>query len=1347
MTAWTPVGLARDHTAGGLTTGELYTFEVRAVNGEGAGPAARTQSRAAGRPSVPQALDAAAEDGRVVLQWSAPADSGNSDIETYWVRHAEGASMPQDTVWSRVGLETEHTVSRLANGALHTFEVQAVNRQGAGPAAQIQATPEATTDPEPPIEPTPVTVPSAPEGLSATAADGTVTLSWSAPADTGDSNLVTYQVRYAEGASVPQDRSWFLVGLATGYTATGLANGVQHSFEVRAVNGEGAGPAAQVQATPEATTEPEPPIEPAPATVPSAPQAVYVVWSLNYGNVRMSWQTPADTGGSEVVRYEVRHAEGASVPADAAWTPVGLETEHTAAGLTAGGLYTFEVRAVNGEGAGPAAQIQSRVVGRPSVPQALDAAAEDGRVVLQWSTPADTGDSNLVTYQVRHAEGASVPQDKSWLSVGLATEHTVTGLANGVQHSFEVRAVNGKGAGPAAQVQATPEATTEPEPPIEPTPATVPSAPEGLSATAADGTVTLSWSAPADTGGSEVVRYELRHAEGASVPADAAWTPVGLATEHTATGLANGAQHSFEVRAANGEGAGPAAQVQATPEATTEPEPPVEPTPATVPSAPEGLSATAADGTVTLSWSAPADTGGSEVVRYELRHAEGASVPAKTAWTPVGLETEHTATGLANGAQHSFEVRAVNGEGAGPAAQVQATPEATTEPEPPIEPTPATVPSAPEGLSATAADGTVTLSWSAPADTGSSEVVRYELRHAEGASVPADAAWTPVGLETEHTATGLANGAQHSFEVRAVNGEGAGPAAQVQAMPATAPSAPEGLSATAVDARVVLSWSAPADTGGSKMVRYEMRLAEGASVPAATAWTSVGMATEHTATGLANGAQHSFEVRAVNGEGAGPAAQVQAMPRANGAAKVFAPAKEWNARFGRTVADQILGAIENRMSAAPKPGVEAHLAGHAVGGAAAGDKAGPDRRKAASQAVALGDLLNGSAFALTAETADEGLLSVWGQGAFADFSGRADGVSFDGEVSSGMLGADWTRGRSTAGLLLSHSEGEGGYLGSASGEVSSSLTGLFPWVRYKPTDKSSVWGVAGHGQGSLTVTPAESSAIRTDLELWMAAGGLRGVLLDGGRDGPTLAAKADAMFVQTASDAIAGRSGRLEAARADVLRLRLGLEGSQVFGLANGATLTPNVEIGLRHDGGDAETGFGADLGGGLAWADPETGLSTEIRGRGLLSHEAQGFREFGFAGSLTWDPREQSDRGPRLTLTQSLGAAARGGADALLGSPTPVAAVAGRDDAGLHRRRMEARFAYGFSAFGDRFTSTPEVSVGLSDAGRDYRLGWTLSRASGDSGSLDFSVEALRRESAGAPAEHVVRFGLTARF
>ena len=104
--------------------------------------------------------------------------------------------------------------------------------------------------------------------------------------------------------------------------------------------------------------------------------------------------------------------------------------------------------------------------------------------------------------------------------------------------------------------------------------------------------------------------------------------------------------------------------------------------------------------------------------------------------------------------------------------------------------------------------------------------------------------------------------------------------------------------------------------------------------------------------------------------------------------------------------------------------------------------------------------------------------------------------------------------------------------------------------------------------------------------------------------------------------------------------------------------------MGLRHDGGDAETGFGLDLGGGITLSHPARGLQAELRGRGLLTHAAEGFRDQGFSGFLSWQQRPDSDLGAMLSLTQTMGGSSSGGADALL-SRVNLEGLAANEDEG----------------------------------------------------------------------------------
>ena len=487
--------------------------------------------------------------------------------------------------------------------------------------------------------------------------------------------------------------------------------------------------------------------------------------------------------------------------------------------------------------------------------------------------------------------------------------------------------------------------------------------------------------------------------------------------------------------------------------------------------------------------------------------------------------------------------------------------------------------------------------------------------------------------------------------------------------------------------------------------------------------------------------------------------------------------RAWLARFGRTVAGQVVDAVESRFAAARQPGVAVNLAGQALPRwSAGGTDAGAQERLAAlpdwlgggqdgaagagygSRALTERDLLTGTSFSLTARAGGAGgLVSLWGRGAVSRFDGRDGGLSLDGEVASAMLGTDWTGGPGpgawTAGLLLSHSRGEGGYRGAGEGVVSSTVTGLYPYGRFMVNPRVTLWGVAGYGAGTLTLTPktakadVKDSPIRTDMDLTMAAAGVRGVAFAAPAEGGfELAVTSDAMVARTSSEKTAG----LVAADAEVIRLRLGLEGSWRGIALGGGRLTPRLETGMRHDGGDAETGFGLDLGGGLAWSNPASGISADLSGRGLLTHEAGGFRERGLSGSFAWDPGQGSGRGPKLALTQTLGASASGGMDALLGRESLAGLAANDTGAGsddLQNRRLELKLGYGFPAFGDRFTSTPELGLGLSNGRREYSLGWRLNRIQGPA-ALELRLEATRREETNDNADpvHGIGFRLTAR-
>ena len=495
--------------------------------------------------------------------------------------------------------------------------------------------------------------------------------------------------------------------------------------------------------------------------------------------------------------------------------------------------------------------------------------------------------------------------------------------------------------------------------------------------------------------------------------------------------------------------------------------------------------------------------------------------------------------------------------------------------------------------------------------------------------------------------------------------------------------------------------------------------------------------------------------------------------------------RAWLARFGRTVATHVTDAVEARFRAAP--GLESHLtvggyrlplekntAGAAepgtnrlaspvtelvgmalgLGGGQPGfGGMGPDPwadpRLGQSRTLTLNlrQILQGSSFRLTLGREAAGArprLTAWGRFAGTTFDGRDGDLSLDGDVFTGTVGVDGAWERWLAGVAVAHSRGDGAFTMPGTeergrGELENTLTSLHPYLRYAVNDRLAVWGVLGYGWGELTLTPDTGTTLATDTTLLMGAFGGRGILLAAADSGGfELATRTDAMLTRTTSDAVAG----LESGDAEAHRLRLILEGSRGFTWAEGRSLTPSVELGLRHDWGDAETGFGVEIGGRMRYADPALGLTIEGAVRALLAHEDSDYEEWGASGSLRIDPGS-AGQGLALTLAPAWGATASG-VDGLWSQQT-TAGLAPQGNRQAPTGQLNAEVGYGFAAFGTGLL-TPYAGAVLSDgAARTYRVGTRLHLTGGWATGLTLNLEGLRQEPAGQqPVNQGLRLQLT---
>ena len=413
-----------------------------------------------------------------------------------------------------------------------------------------------------------------------------------------------------------------------------------------------------------------------------------------------------------------------------------------------------------------------------------------------------------------------------------------------------------------------------------------------------------------------------------------------------------------------------------------------------------------------------------------------------------------------------------------------------------------------------------------------------------------------------------------------------------------------------------------------------------------------------------------------------------------------------------------------------------------LGGPGMGGGMGPGGDAVTGPSAAPSGLLLGSSFTETLEEdATGGSLAFWGRAAHSWFDGLAGGVGLDGGVTSAMLGADYARGGWLAGLAAVRTWADGGYgAGASGGDIDTTLTAAVPYGSLRVNDRLSVWGAAGWGSGEARLRPDGGGRLEADVDWRMGSLGARAELpaLFGGR-GPSLALAGDGLWARTASEDAPG----LAASVGEVARLRLALEGGWDLDLGGLGQFSPVLEVGARHDGGDAETGFGLEVGGGLAWNHAKLRLGADVRARTLLAHEDPAAESGGVSVGLVFNPDPPGGLGPSATLRRELGGAAEGGVRALLapeGFAAPMGAASGAG-------RWTGEAEWGLRAFRGRFVASPSLSYGAGLGAREFGVGWRLAPAPDGGGpELSLGVQALRREGPEG-ADHAVRVEVRARW
>src|SRR5216684_934714 len=754
-------------------------------------------------PGAPTALTATAGNASISLSWTAPASNGGAPVTSYNVLRSTTSGA--ETALSSGVTGTTYTDSSALNGTTYFYKVTAVNSAGPGAASnEASATPTAAP-----------TVPSAPQNLTASAGNASVLLSWAAPASNGGAPVGSYNVWRSTSSGTESLLTSGVVG--TSYTDSSALNGITYFYKVAAVNSVGPGPLSnEASATP--------------ATVPSAPQNL--VASAGNGSVSLSWTAPASNGGAAVTSYNVLRS-----------TSSGAESSLSSG--VVGTTFFYKVAAVNSVGPGP---LSNEASATPQVPPSAGFVRR-----IASATAAAGGTSIALTVG---APGVAAG-DAVVVSVLLSSTSSITGALFATDTAGNLytiaRDVNDGSAGDRVVVlvalnvkalAATNQITLK-----------VPSSGEihasadvfagvtGIDTSAGASASTTTFSAgPVTTSQTPEILVGAVGIESGSSPTWAAgWSPLpALAISSDYLDSAYQVVNTTGPFSATGTTRGTWMAAIVALKASGTPLPP----PPTVSGAPTALTATAGNASISLSWTAPASNGGASITGYNVLRSTTSG--AETALSSGVVGTAFTDSTVSNGTTYFYKVTAVNSARPGAASnEASATPTAAP-----------TVPSAPQNLTASAGNASVLLSWAAPASNGGAPVGSYNVWRSTSSGT--ESLLTSGVVGTSYTDSSALNGITYFYKVAAVNSVGPGPLSnEASATPATVPSAPQNLVASAGNGSVSLSWTAPASNGGAAVTSYNVL-------------RSTSSGAESSLSSGVVGTTFFYKVAAVNSVGPGP---------------------------------------------------------------------------------------------------------------------------------------------------------------------------------------------------------------------------------------------------------------------------------------------------------------------------------------------------------------------------------------------------------------------------------------------------------------------------------------------
>jgi fibronectin type 3 domain-containing protein len=608
-----------------VSSGTTYYYTVAAVNSSGTSGYSNEASATpqSGLPSPPTNLTATGGNDEVTLAWT--ASTGATSYNVY-----RGTLTGQETVTVATGVTTTSYVdSTVTNGPTYYYKVTATN--SAGTSGYSNEASAATSAGNPPT---------APAGLSATAGNTQISLSWTA--SSGATSYTLYR-----GTSSGSETSLISGLTSTTYTNTGLTNGTTYYYKVTATNTAGTSAYSnEASATP---------------TSGGGGTTTYYQDSFSRtGDVTGSTPDVTDTGGATwsnsngTGEYPISGGTASINPSAYSWSAEYLPVNGSS-GVTVDGTKNFTLSVV----VTPAAVSSARtgISLNTAVPGSLY--SSDFAAMSTCSGFAGAYAFNGGTINYNYAAGISGATTISisysasagtvTYQVGSTTLYTQTGVTAAQVAAIRYITLGDDGYG---------NGDATPAPTFDNFTFTVgsgsggsaPLSPTGLTATAGNAQVSLSWTASSGATSYSVYRSTTSGSE-------TLLTGSVSGTTYSDTSVTNGTAYYYKVTATNSSGtSGYSNEASATPSAGSPPP------------APTGLTATAGNTQVSLSW-----TASSGATSYTLYR--GTSSGSETLLTGSLSGTTYTDTGLTNGTAYCYKVTATNSAGtSGYSNEASATP-------------------------------------------------------------------------------------------------------------------------------------------------------------------------------------------------------------------------------------------------------------------------------------------------------------------------------------------------------------------------------------------------------------------------------------------------------------------------------------------------------------------------------------------------------------------------------------------------------------------------------------------------------------------------------------------------